>query len=103
LLVEQPSIVAGDLNNHVRWDKPGKASNHANAVIASAALGLVSAYHAFHELAQGAERHPTLYWRDRKRCERPPVPEPQFPRCEISSSLPRLLGRHEKFRIWTLL
>jgi exodeoxyribonuclease III len=67
LLVEQPSIVAGDLNNHVRWDKPGKASNHANAVIASAALGLVSAYHAFHELAQGAERHPTLYWRDRTR------------------------------------
>ena len=67
LLVEQPSIVAGDLNNHVRWDKPGKASNHANAVIASAALGLVSAYHAFHELEQGAERHPTLYWRDRTR------------------------------------
>ena len=67
LLVEQPSIVAGDLNNHVRWDKPGKASNHANAVIASAALGLVSAYHAFHELEQGAERHPTLYWRDRSR------------------------------------
>ena len=58
---------AGDLNNHVRWDKPGKASNHANAVIASAALGLVSAYHAFHLLEQGAERHPTLYWRDRTR------------------------------------
>jgi len=67
LLLEQPSIVAGDLNNHIRWDKSGKASNHANAVAASAALGLVSAYHAFHELEQGAERHPTLYWRDRTR------------------------------------
>ena len=67
LLLEQPSIVAGDLNNHIRWDKPGKASNHANAVTASAALGLVSAYHAFHGLEQGAERHPTLYWRDRTR------------------------------------
>jgi hypothetical protein len=67
LLVEQPSIVAGDLNNHIRWDKPGKTSNHANAVAASAALGLVSAYHAFHELEHGAERHPTLYWRDRTR------------------------------------
>jgi hypothetical protein len=32
-----------------------------------ATLGLVSAYHAFHELEQGAERHPTLYWRDRTR------------------------------------
>ncbi len=67
LLVERPSIVAGDLNNHIRWDKPGKASNHANAVVASAALGLVSAYHAFHRLEQGAEPHPTLYWRDRTR------------------------------------
>ena len=67
LLVEQPAIVAGDLNNHIRWDKPGKTSNHANAVAASAALGLVSAYHAFHELEHGAERHPTLYWRDRTR------------------------------------
>jgi exodeoxyribonuclease III len=67
LLVERPSIIAGDLNNHIRWDKPGKASNHANAVVASAALGLVSAYHAFHRLEQGAERHPTLYWRDRTR------------------------------------
>jgi len=64
-LSERPAIMAGDLNNHVRWDKPGKASNHANAVTASAALGLVSAYHAFYGLEQGAERHPTLYWRDR--------------------------------------
>jgi hypothetical protein len=34
LLLERPSIVAGDLNNHIRWDKPAKASNHANAVTA---------------------------------------------------------------------
>jgi exodeoxyribonuclease III len=66
-LRECPSIVAGDLNNHVRWDKPGKASNHATTVTASAALGLISAYHAFFGLEQGAERHPTLYWRDRSR------------------------------------
>ncbi len=39
-LTERPAVIAGDLNNHVRWDKPGKASNHANAVAASAALGL---------------------------------------------------------------
>jgi hypothetical protein len=52
-LTERPSIVAGDLNNHVRWDKPGKASNHANAMAEIAALGLASAYHAFYRLAQG--------------------------------------------------
>jgi hypothetical protein len=57
LLIEQSSILAGDLNNHVRWDRFGKASNHTNTVIAGAALALVSAYHAFHGLDQGAERY----------------------------------------------
>jgi len=66
-LIERASIVAGDLNNHVRWDRPGKASNHAATMAAGAALGLVSAYHAFFALEQGAERHHTLYWRNRSR------------------------------------
>ena len=66
-LRDHPAIIAGDLNNHVRWDRPRKAGNHANTVAATAALGLISAYHAFHRLPQGAERHPTLYWRDRTR------------------------------------
>ena len=61
----RPSIVAGDLNNHIRWDKPGKQWNHANALAAFAGLGLVSAYHAFLGVEQGAEQHPTFYWRTR--------------------------------------
>jgi exodeoxyribonuclease-3 len=64
-LREQPSIVAGDLNNHVRWDKPKKAWSHANAVAAFDRLGLVSAYHVFEGVDHGAERHPTFYWRTR--------------------------------------
>jgi len=71
-LIERASIVAGDLNNHVRWDRPGKANNHAATVAAGTALGLVSAYHAFFALEQGAERHHTLCWRDR------PHNEPKF-------------------------
>ncbi len=65
--MRHPSIVAGDLNNNVGWDRPGKANNHANAVTTMDALGLVSAYHTFYRLEQGAEKHPTLYWRDRTR------------------------------------
>ena len=60
-----PSIVAGDLNNHVRWDKPRKAWSHARAVDAFARLGMVSAYHAFEGVDQGFELHPTFYWRTR--------------------------------------
>ncbi len=60
LLNEPPVMIAGDLNNHVRWDKPGKAGNHANTVAACAERGLVSAYHAYNGLEHGSERHPTL-------------------------------------------
>jgi exodeoxyribonuclease-3 len=61
----RPAIVAGDFNNHIRWDKAGKAWNHANTVAAFERLGFVSAYHQFLGLAQGAETHPTFYWRTR--------------------------------------
>ncbi len=64
-LCARPSIVAGDFNNHIRWDKTGKTWNHANSVAAFERMGFVSAYHVFHGLAQGAERHPTFYWRTR--------------------------------------
>ncbi len=64
-LCATPSIVAGDFNNHVRWDKAGKAWNHANTVATIERLGFVSAYHVFQGLAQGEERHPTFYWRTR--------------------------------------
>jgi exodeoxyribonuclease-3 len=67
LFRERPSINAGDFNNHVRWDRPRKASNHANTFSEAAVLGLASAYHLFHRISPGAERHPTLYWRDRSR------------------------------------
>jgi len=62
-----PAAVAGDLNNNVLWDKPGWAMNHAGTVAVLESHGLVSAYHAARGEAQGSERTPTHYWRDRKK------------------------------------
>jgi exodeoxyribonuclease-3 len=62
----EAAVVTGDFNNHVRWDKPGRLNNHQLAVDDLARLRLASAYHAFHGAGQGGERHPTLYWRDRR-------------------------------------
>lgn len=62
---EGPAVVAGDLNNHVLWDKPGYAANHINAVERFDDLGMVSAYHADRGVADGDETEPTHYWRDR--------------------------------------
>ena len=56
-----PAVVAGDFNNHVRWDKPGWPINHANAVRDMAHLGLVSAYHVARGVAAGNEPEPTYF------------------------------------------
>ena len=62
LIRSRPTVVAGDFNNAVFWDRPGKASNHSIAVAKLQDLGLVSAYHANRAVDQGHEDQPTLYW-----------------------------------------
>ena len=64
-LDEAPAVATGDLNNHVLWDKPGHAANHANAVARFHSLDMISAYHADRQVADGDEREPTHYRRDR--------------------------------------
>jgi endonuclease/exonuclease/phosphatase family metal-dependent hydrolase len=62
LLRSRPGVVAGDFNNALLWDRPGKASNHSAAVQKLQDLGLVSAYHVSRTAAQGREPDATLYW-----------------------------------------
>jgi exodeoxyribonuclease-3 len=64
---ESPTVVAGDFNDNVKWDRPKKRNKHKINVDELAALGLRSAYHHARGVEQGAEREPTIYWRDRKR------------------------------------
>lgn len=64
-LREGHAVVAGDFNNHVRWDRPGKKSNQACALRLLSNLDLVSAYHFTKNIEHGEEAEPTLYWRQR--------------------------------------
>ncbi|MFT7587729.1 MAG: exodeoxyribonuclease-3, partial [Cellvibrionaceae bacterium] len=66
-LTAKPSIAAGDFNNNVFWDKPGWAMNFEDTVARFDELGMISAYHAQMDEAQGDESIPTHYWRDRKK------------------------------------
>lgn len=66
LLSARQCVVAGDFNNAVFWDRPRKASNHAQAVQKLGEFGLASAYHATQLAAQGQETHPTLFWMRRR-------------------------------------
>jgi exodeoxyribonuclease-3 len=62
---ERLTIVAGDLNDNVIWDKPTKLNNHSVNVSELEDLGLRSAYHHWRAVEQGSEPEPTLYWRNR--------------------------------------
>ena len=58
-----PTIIAGDFNHNVRWDKPGTPDkNHGKTLAAAKRAGLTSAYHHARDEEQGAETEPTLYW-----------------------------------------
>ena len=62
---EDPSVVAGDFNNNVLWDKPKPvyAGNFSLIKDDLKSLGLDSAYHQFENCSYGKEPEPTLYWR----------------------------------------
>jgi hypothetical protein len=64
-LTSAPTVVAGDFNNNVIWDRPGWRINHAAALARLAECGLVSAYHEIRGEVHGREMTPTHYWRDR--------------------------------------
>ena len=66
LLVSRRSIVAGDFNNAVQWDRPRRASNHSVAASKLSDLGLVSVYETSFAADQDQEPYPTLFWRRRQ-------------------------------------
>lgn len=61
------AIVAGDFNSNSFWDSDFGAQSHSAAVERFRKLGMESAYHEFLGTPQGAERHPTFWFRKNKR------------------------------------
>jgi endonuclease/exonuclease/phosphatase family metal-dependent hydrolase len=60
-LSASPAIICGDLNSNTCWDQRGRVWNHSNVVRELEEIGFYSAYHLFHNEAQGRESKPTLY------------------------------------------
>lgn len=61
------AIVAGDFNGNTRWDSDFGVLSHSAAVERFRNLGMESAYHTFTGDQQGAERHPTFWFRKNQR------------------------------------
>lgn len=60
------TVVLGDFNHSVIWDKPNGVNNFAVIAERLNRLGLQSAYHAARNETFGSESEPTHYWRDVK-------------------------------------
>lgn len=56
------TIISGDFNNAVYWDKPGGTVKFGDFMDQLESRGLISAYHHQHGCGRGAEPHPTLWW-----------------------------------------
>lgn len=59
--LNQPSILIGDFNSHVRWDKERNPGNHSGVVSFLQNKNIESCYHRFHNISQGQELDPTWY------------------------------------------
>jgi exodeoxyribonuclease III len=56
------AVVAGDFNNSVFWDRPGKQTNFGGIAHTLSTLGLASAYHAVTREPFGQEQQATLWF-----------------------------------------
>ncbi|MGE0846989.1 MAG: hypothetical protein AB7L41_12040 [Flavobacteriaceae bacterium] len=66
-LESSPTVIGGDLNNNVIWDKPRLPErSFKNITDLLGKMGVRSCYHAVRPEIFGSETEPTLYWRDRK-------------------------------------
>jgi exonuclease III len=61
LLTERPTILMGDFNSNVIWDKKHRSSNHSNVVEFLETKNIFSTYHFHYQESQGQETRPTLF------------------------------------------
>jgi exodeoxyribonuclease III len=62
-LNERASIVAGDFNNSVVWDKPGGTGNFRAVATDLETNGFKSSYHSINKCSYGSEPDKTLFFR----------------------------------------
>ena len=60
-LAADQSVICGDFNSNVIWDKKHSGCNHSDVVRELDEIGIVSHYHHFHDEEHGEESQATLF------------------------------------------
>jgi len=60
-LKKKTSMLVGDFNSNIIWDRPRREGNHSSVVKFLEERKIFSSYHLHHKQLQGKEEHPTLY------------------------------------------
>ncbi len=88
------SIIAGDFNSNVIWDKWDRWWNHSDVLKELAEFEIDSLYHKFHNEEQGKESQPTFY--QQRKIDKPYHIDYIFGSRELANSLQILnVGRAE--------
>jgi endonuclease/exonuclease/phosphatase family metal-dependent hydrolase len=90
------AVVAGDFNNSVFWDRPGKRTNFADIAKSLSKLGLTSIYHAVTGESFAQERHSTLWFLKRPQ-QGYHIDYCFVPRAWLSSSATVWVGQHQEW------
>jgi exodeoxyribonuclease III len=95
-LSRREAVVAGDFNNSVFWDRPGKRTNFAGIAHSLSTLGLASAYHTVSTEPFGQERHATLWFLKRPH-QNYHIDYCFLPKRWVSQALSIWVGSHEEW------